>query len=45
MGKNVRACMNCGGHGKVMVETKPGKWEEKKCPACNGRGKVVISTI
>lgn len=36
----VEACSNCHGHGKILKEVKPGKWQEIKCPAGCRNGKV-----
>lgn len=41
----VVARQNCHGNGKIVVEVKPGKWEEKTCPACGGSGKVNTKLI
>lgn len=46
MPKNdVRRCQNCQGNGTILVEVKPGEWQNKTCTACGGTGKITISTI
>lgn len=44
MAKWVR-CQNCQGNGTILVEVRPGKWENRKCPACGGSGKVNTGLI